>query len=73
MVNTTGIERLSIEFDTRCDKACWFCYNQSSREGTGTWTADELVEFLEDCSQGDVKAVSFGGGEPLAALRRWRT
>jgi sulfatase maturation enzyme AslB (radical SAM superfamily) len=59
------LDRISIEVTNRCAKACWFCYNHSLPEGDTRWTADELVSFVADCAAHDVKAVSFGGGEPL--------
>jgi MoaA/NifB/PqqE/SkfB family radical SAM enzyme len=60
-----NLDRLSIEMTNRCGKACWFCYNGSQPGGGTRWTADELVAFVSDCSAHGVKAVSFGGGEPL--------
>lgn len=60
-----ALERLSIEVTNRCAKACWFCYNHSGPEGSTHWTPDELVGFVGDCAAHGVKAVSFGGGEPL--------
>lgn len=66
LVGQLMIERISLELTNCCPKACWFCYN-GSRPGRGTeWTAGEVVEFLRDCARGGVRAVSFGGGEPLA-------
>ncbi len=59
------LELVSIEVTNRCGKACWFCYNHSQPEGGTRWTADELVDFVRDCAAHGVKAVSFGGGEPL--------
>lgn len=59
------LERISIEVTNRCAKACSFCYNHSLPEGDTRWTADELVSFARDCAANGVKAVSFGGGEPL--------
>ncbi|MCI0459670.1 MAG: radical SAM protein [Gemmataceae bacterium] len=59
------LERISIEVTNRCAKACWFCYNHSDPDGRTEWTADELVAFVADCAAHGVKAVSFGGGEPL--------
>jgi MoaA/NifB/PqqE/SkfB family radical SAM enzyme len=59
------LDRISIEVTNRCAKACWFCYNHSLPEGETRWTADELVSFVGDCAAHGVKAVSFGGGEPL--------
>jgi len=59
------VERLSIELTNRCGKACWFCYNTSRPEGATTWSVAEVVDFVRDCSHHAVKAVSFGGGEPL--------
>src|SRR5215208_5298906 len=58
-------ELISIEVTNRCGKACWFCYNHSLPEGDTRWTPDELVSFATDCAGHGVKAVSFGGGEPL--------
>ena len=60
-----NLDRVSIEVTNRCAKACWFCYNHSQPEGVTSWTADELVAFVSDCAANGVKAVSFGGGEPL--------
>jgi molybdenum cofactor biosynthesis enzyme MoaA len=60
-----SLERVSIEVTNRCAKTCWFCYNHSAPEGGTRWTADELVDFVSDCAAHGVKAVSFGGGEPL--------
>jgi sulfatase maturation enzyme AslB (radical SAM superfamily) len=59
------VERLSIEVTNRCGKACAFCYSKSLPSGGTSWTTDELVTFVEDCARLGVKAVSFGGGEPL--------
>lgn len=59
------IERISIELTNRCGKACWFCYNTSRPDGTTTWAPDAVVAFVRDCAAHGVKAVSFGGGEPL--------
>lgn len=59
------LDRISIEVTNRCAKACWFCYNHSFPDGDARWTADELVAFVCDCASHGVKAVSFGGGEPL--------
>lgn len=59
------LERVSIELTNRCGKACWFCYNTSRPEGATTWTVRDVVDFVRDCSAHGVKAVSFGGGEPL--------
>ena len=59
------LERISIELTNRCAKACWFCYNHSLPEGETRWSADEVVGFVRDCAANGVKAVSFGGGEPL--------
>lgn len=58
-------ERISIEVTNRCAKACWFCYNHSQPAGETAWRAEELVAFVRDCAAHGVKAVSFGGGEPL--------
>lgn len=59
------LDRISIELTNRCAKACWFCYNHSLPQGETRWTADELIAFVGDCAAHGIKAVSFGGGEPL--------
>jgi molybdenum cofactor biosynthesis enzyme MoaA len=59
------IERLSIELTQRCGKACWFCYSRSTPQGATRFEHDELVAFARDCATHGVRAVSFGGGEPL--------
>ncbi len=59
------IELVSIELTNRCTKACWFCYNHSQPAGATQWTVDELAAFVRDLAGHGVKAVSFGGGEPL--------
>ena len=58
-------ERLSIELSNACSKGCAFCYNGSTRSGLTSWSNDELVDFVSDCTRHGVRAVSFGGGEPL--------
>jgi MoaA/NifB/PqqE/SkfB family radical SAM enzyme len=59
------IDRLSIEITRRCPKACAFCYNGSGPDGETSWSADEVVAFVLDVARHGVRAVSFGGGEPL--------
>jgi hypothetical protein len=59
------LERMSIEVTNKCQKGCWFCYSTSTPAGETLWTEDELVAFVGDCAKNGVKAVSFGGGEPL--------
>jgi len=59
------IERVSLELGRRCSKGCWFCYNGSNAEGERTWEPEDVVAFARDCAAHDVKALSFGGGEPL--------
>ncbi|MBI5175943.1 MAG: radical SAM protein [Candidatus Obscuribacter sp.] len=61
----TSPERISIELTNRCSKACSFCYNGSAPEGSLIWGEEELVDFVQDCAASGIKAVSFGGGEPL--------
>ncbi len=60
-----SLDRISIELTNQCPKACSFCYNHSGPRGGTVWEVEELVEFVGDCAHGGVKAVSFGGGEPL--------
>jgi hypothetical protein len=59
------LDRISIELTNRCAKACWFCYNHSQPGGDTCWTPNEVIAFVRDCAAHGVKAVSFGGGEPL--------
>src|SRR3954468_6509404 len=59
------IELVSIELTNRCAKACWFCYNHSLPEGDTRWRPAEVVALVRDCAAHGVRAVSFGGGEPL--------
>lgn len=59
------LERISVEVTNRCAKACWFCYNHSQPGGATSWTVPELLSFVRDCAAHGIKAVSFGGGEPL--------
>jgi hypothetical protein len=59
------VERVSIELTNRCAKACAFCYNHSTPAGSTAWEVSELDGFVRDCASHGVRAVSFGGGEPL--------
>lgn len=59
------IERVSIELSQRCKKACWFCYSGSHGQGGTELTPDEVLGFVRDLAANGVRAVSFGGGEPL--------
>lgn len=59
------MDRISIELTNQCAKACSFCYNGSDPTGRLVWDEDELVGFVSDCAANGIKAVSFGGGEPL--------
>jgi sulfatase maturation enzyme AslB (radical SAM superfamily) len=63
--HTPSPERVSVEVTNRCGKGCAFCYNRSGPGGGTLWTAAELIGFCGDLAAGGVKAVSFGGGEPL--------
>jgi len=65
-----ALERISIELTNACRKGCWFCYNESHASGATQWTVAELTEFVHSCANGGVRAVSFGGGEPLE-FSRW--
>ncbi len=60
-----SLERISIEVTNRCSKACSFCYNRSNPDGWTCWDPEKLTGFVENCAAHGVKAVSFGGGEPL--------
>lgn len=60
-----ALERISIELTNQCPKACSFCYNHSGPRGATAWSPEELVAFVLDCAEHGIKAVSFGGGEPL--------
>lgn len=58
-------ERISIELTNSCAKGCSFCYNGSMKAGKTLWHNDELHAFVADCAKHGIRAVSFGGGEPL--------
>lgn len=60
-----NIERLSIELTRRCAKACWFCYSGSGPEGATQWTVEDVAALVRDGAARGLRAVSFGGGEPL--------
>lgn len=61
----SDIERVSIELTQRCKKACWFCYSASHAGGATELSPDEVIAFVVDLASHGVRAVSFGGGEPL--------
>jgi hypothetical protein len=65
IADNVGIERVSIELTQQCAKACWFCYSRSHAEGHTAFTPDEVTAFVRDLAHHGVRAVSFGGGEPL--------
>jgi hypothetical protein len=59
------LERISIELTNACQKACSFCYNHSRPDGKTAWAVEDVALFVLDCASHGVRAVSFGGGEPL--------
>jgi len=59
------LDRLSIELTNACQKGCAFCYNGSQPGGGSRWTVGELLSLIDNCAARGIKAVSFGGGEPL--------
>jgi hypothetical protein len=61
----TALDRISIELTNRCSKACSFCYNASDPTRSTLWQPGEVIDFVADCARHRIKAVSFGGGEPL--------
>ncbi len=66
-----ALDRISIELSQRCSKACWFCYSRSHEGGGTRWTAELLTRLILDCADHGVRAVSFGGGEPLESPLVW--
>lgn len=66
-----ALDRISIELTNRCRKGCWFCYNSSNPHGDTSWQLSEVLSFVGSCAEGGVRAVSFGGGEPLE-YNKWR-
>lgn len=70
-----AIEVVSIELTNLCSKACdWGtskCYNSSNPKGATLWVVDELAGFIKDLAENGVRAVSFGGGEPLQYREFW--
>src|SRR5262245_44577626 len=65
MIAAVNIERVSIELTQRCKKACWFCYSGSHAQGGSEFQPEEVTAFVRDLAAHGVRAVSFGGGEPL--------
>src|SRR5262245_49406880 len=65
MIAAVNIERVSIELTQRCKKACWFCYSGSHAKGGVEFRPEEVTAFVRDLAAHGVRAVSFGGGEPL--------
>jgi len=65
MVGVVEVERVSIELTQRCKKACWFCYSESHPKGGTQFRPEEVTAFVRDLAAHGVRAVSFGGGEPL--------
>jgi hypothetical protein len=59
------LERVSIDVTNRCSKVCRFCYARSRADGLTLWSLRELIDFARDCAMNSVRAISFGGGEPL--------
>jgi organic radical activating enzyme len=59
------MERISVEVSNRCGKGCSFCYSSSNPAGESEWNAEDLSAFAIDCAANGVRAISFGGGEPL--------
>ncbi len=64
-MTATPLEFVSVEPSRRCTKGCSFCYNGSNSANTDIWPVDELRAFCMDLAANGVRAVSFGGGEPL--------
>lgn len=65
------LELVSIELTRQCSKACSFCYNGSVPDGNTAFSEEELVSFLLDLASNNVRAISFGGGEPLESALLW--
>jgi hypothetical protein len=65
MAGAVEVERVSIELTQRCKKACWFCYSESHPKGGTEFRPTEVTAFVRDLAAHGVRAVSFGGGEPL--------
>src|SRR5262249_55129762 len=61
----SAVERVSIELTQRCKKSCWFCYSRSHPGGATEFRPEEVTAFVRDLAGHGVRAVSFGGGEPL--------
>ncbi len=61
----SALERISVEVTNRCVKRCAFCYSASAPDGETRWSVDELSGFARDVALHGVRAISFGGGEPL--------
>ena len=65
------IERLSIELSQQCAKGCWFCYSESGPAGRTLLRAEDIIRLVRDAAAHGLRAVSFGGGEPLESPSLW--
>jgi len=65
------LERISIELSQRCSKGCPFCYAGGSVDGETHFSASDVLALVRDAAAHGVRAVSFGGGEPLEAPALW--
>ena len=66
-----ALDRISIELTNQCSKACWFCYNASAPDRATRWQPIEVIRLVRDCAGHGIKAVAFGGGEPLEYAGLW--
>lgn len=58
--------KIGIELTRKCNKLCWFCYNNSVPEADVELDFTELSRFIEELSQLPQRPIlCFGGGEPL--------
>lgn len=62
--------KIGIELTRKCDKLCWFCYNNSTSNSSDELSFDELSSFVRELSKLRQRPIlCFGGGEPLLYSR----
>lgn len=62
--------KIGIELTKKCNKLCWFCYNNSVPRTNVELDFAELSNFIKELSRLPQRPIlCFGGGEPLMYSR----
>ena len=73
-MNEKKIKSVNILLTLKCDKSCWFCYQNEERKESSTKTLSEkeITSFIDwvikDKYKEDRICINFQGGEPLLEL-----